>query len=82
MIRSVGARLRTMRELRGWSQGHLAQVAGIGFRTIQRIESESATPRLQTLMALAAALTVDVSQILTGLTQEDLSDLVDACTPW
>ena len=77
---SVGARVRTMRELLGWNQSHLAQVAGVGFRTIQRIESEATTPRLETLMALAAAFKADVSQLLNGLAHGDLLELVDACT--
>ena len=30
--------IRSERENRGWSQGHLARVAGLSLRTIQRIE--------------------------------------------
>jgi predicted transcriptional regulator len=30
--------IRSKREERGWSQGHLASVAGLSLRTIQRIE--------------------------------------------
>jgi transcriptional regulator with XRE-family HTH domain len=51
--------LRRWREERHWSQEHLAEMAGIGLRTLQRIESgEQASG--ETLKALAAAYNVDV----------------------
>lgn len=52
-------KIKRWREERHWSQEHLAEVAGIGLRTIQRIETGEAASR-ETLMALAAAFNVDV----------------------
>ncbi|MEN9307721.1 MAG: hypothetical protein RL173_1653 [Fibrobacterota bacterium] len=52
--------LRQLRDERSWTQEHLAEVAGVSLRTVQRIEREgnaSADSRL----ALAAAFGVDVS---------------------
>jgi transcriptional regulator with XRE-family HTH domain len=47
-------RIRQLREARGWSQEHLAEVAGLSARTVQRIEAEGkAAP--ESRMALAAA---------------------------
>lgn len=60
--------LRQLREERSWTQEHLAEVAGVSLRTIQRVEREgnaSADSRL----AIAAAFGVDVS-ILVDKTQE------------
>lgn len=53
------AKIKRWREERHWSQEHLADVAGIGLRTVQRIEKgEQASG--ETLKALAAAFNVDV----------------------
>lgn len=55
-------RIRTLREQRAWSQEHLATVAGLSTRTLQRIEAGSAASQ-ETCMALAAALDVPVRLI-------------------
>ncbi|MEM9599732.1 MAG: helix-turn-helix domain-containing protein [Pseudomonadota bacterium] len=53
------AKIKRWREERHWSQEHLADLAGIGTRTVQRIEKgEAAT--YESVMALAAAFNVDV----------------------
>ena len=52
--------LRMLRERRAWSQEHLAEVAGISVRTLQRMEAgEVGSP--ESRLALAAALGVDVA---------------------
>lgn len=57
-------RIRTLREQRAWSQEHLATVAGLSTRTLQRIEAGAAASQ-ETCMALAAALDVPV-RLITG----------------
>ena len=52
-------KLKRWREERNWSQEHLASLAGVGVRTIQRIENGDPTSA-DTLSALAAAYNVDV----------------------
>ncbi|WP_291077125.1 XRE family transcriptional regulator [Hyphomonas sp.] len=53
------AKIKRWREERHWSQEHLAELAGIGVRTVQRIETgEKASG--DSLKALAAAFNVDV----------------------
>lgn len=55
----IGDRIRRLREARAWTQAHLADAAGVSLRTIQRLETvHSSSP--ETLLALAAALDVDV----------------------
>lgn len=52
-------KIKRWREERRWSQEHLADLAGLGLRTIQRIENgEPASD--ESLKALAAAYNVDV----------------------
>jgi transcriptional regulator with XRE-family HTH domain len=54
--------IRKLREDRAWSQEHLAAVAGLSARTIQRLEAEGSASR-ETRMAIAAALGVELSQL-------------------
>ena len=55
--------IKTLREARGWSQDHLATVAGVGLRTVQRVEAEGAASA-ETRMALASALEVAPASLL------------------
>lgn len=57
-INPDGAKIRRWREERCWSQEHLAEVAGIGLRTVQRVENGDGASR-ESLMALAVAFDVD-----------------------
>jgi transcriptional regulator with XRE-family HTH domain len=52
-------KIKRWREERHWSQEHLADLAGIGLRTVQRIEKGEPASR-ETMTALAAAFNVDV----------------------
>ncbi|MEW6164310.1 MAG: helix-turn-helix domain-containing protein [Pseudomonadota bacterium] len=55
-------KIRQLREARGWTQEHLAEVAGLSSRTVQRIEAEgNASP--ESRMALAAALDVEAGDL-------------------
>jgi transcriptional regulator with XRE-family HTH domain len=54
--------IRKLREDRAWSQEHLAAVAGLSARTIQRVEAENSASR-ETRMAIAAALGVELAQL-------------------
>lgn len=54
--------IRKLREARAWSQEHLAAVAGLSLRTIQRVEAEGRASA-ETRLALAAAFGVEVSAL-------------------
>jgi transcriptional regulator with XRE-family HTH domain len=57
--------IRSLRALRGWSQEQLAEAAGLGVRTVQRLESEGRASA-ETRTCLAAAFNVPQS-VLTGV---------------
>ena len=56
-------RIRTLREARGWSQEHLAAVAGLSPRTVQRLEAGGRAAH-ESRMAVAAALAVEPERLL------------------
>ena len=58
---SVGSKLRTVREERGFSQRELAQLAGISTNAISLIERDENSPSVSTLQSLAGALNVKMS---------------------
>ena len=56
------AKIKRWREERHWPQEHLAAAAGIGVRTLQRLEAGQPAS-METLTAIAAAYDVDVSAL-------------------
>ena len=54
--------IRLEREKRAWSQEHLASAAGIGARTIQRIEA-TGVASYESVRAISAALEIPVSNL-------------------
>jgi transcriptional regulator with XRE-family HTH domain len=57
-----GEVVRAEREKRAWSQEHLASAAGIGVRTVQRIEA-SGVGSYESLRAISAALEIPASEL-------------------
>lgn len=55
--------LRREREVRAWSQSHLAEVAGLSMRTVQRIEN-TGSASLESAKAIAAAFDTQVEALL------------------
>jgi transcriptional regulator with XRE-family HTH domain len=54
-----GRKIRQQREARAWTQEHLAALAGVETRTIQRAERDQ-TKSPETLNAIGAAFNLDV----------------------
>jgi transcriptional regulator with XRE-family HTH domain len=54
--------VKAQREQRAWSQEHLAEVTGLGLRTIQRIE-KTGTASYESALALAAVFEIDVATL-------------------
>lgn len=57
----LGALVRTARLSRGWTQAALAERAGALPKTVSAIERGSGGARLDTLLALLAALELDLA---------------------
>lgn len=55
-------RIKAEREKRAWSQAHLAEVSGLGLRSINRIEAKGKAS-LESIKALAAVFEVDVAEL-------------------
>lgn len=55
-------RIRAEREKRAWSQEHLAEVAGLALRTVQRVETTGAGS-YETVKSLAAVFELDVADL-------------------
>ena len=54
--------IKSEREKRGWSQGHLASVAGLSLRTIQRIE-KTGSASFESATALASVFSLEVAAL-------------------
>lgn len=63
-------KVKRWRQERSWSQEHLAELAGIGLRTVQRAEYGDPVSQ-ETLMALAAAFNVDPFAIVIDPASEE-----------
>ena len=61
-VRVDSSLIRSERENRGWTQGHLASVAGLSLRTIQRIE-KTGSASFESVTALASVLSVKVADL-------------------
>jgi transcriptional regulator with XRE-family HTH domain len=55
-LRSLGRRLRELREVRSWSLKRLAKESGVSVAAIQKIESGETNPNLLTVLAIADVL--------------------------
>src|SRR5437867_6021203 len=63
MTTSYADRIKELRTKRAWSQDHLATIAGVSVRTVQRVEGgDPASP--DTLKALANAFDTDVTTLV------------------
>jgi transcriptional regulator with XRE-family HTH domain len=60
----MGLRLRLLREQKGVSGRGLAELAGIGFSTVHRIETGKRKARVETIERLAKALEVSVRDLI------------------
>jgi transcriptional regulator with XRE-family HTH domain len=77
----LARRLKTEREGRRLSQQDLASKLGVAPNTVSRWETGTYTPRLDDLDRIAAALGMDVSQLMpqySGPTRTSLDRLIDA----
>jgi transcriptional regulator with XRE-family HTH domain len=62
----IGERLKELRVRRALTQEELAEKAGTGKNTINRIERNLTEPHMSTLRKLAQALNVDPAELVKG----------------
>lgn len=81
MTKDLGKRVRRFRQLAGLTQYELADLSGLSFRAIQRVEDGSSRPRSDTIEALAKAMKVSVSALLVdegvGTRSSTSADLIE-----
>ncbi|TRZ40971.1 serine hydrolase [Robertkochia solimangrovi] len=61
---SIAERLKYQRKIKGYSQEELSHKTNVTVRTIQRIENAEVNPHLNTIKLLAAALDIEVNELL------------------
>lgn len=62
--RAIGERIRTLRRAKGLSQEKLAELAGMDRQAINRIEQGHASPLVDNLIRIAAALNVPLAELV------------------
>ena len=76
---SLGDIVRGSRKKRGWSQEHLAEVAGIDQNDVSRVETgKSKNPQEQTLLAIARALDIPLGVLYERTHYPEVSYLIPA----
>lgn len=73
LIQVFGTHLRQARKLKGWTQSELAEAAELSLDMIGRMERGTASPSLETIEALAAALDVGPATLFGGRTDASRS---------
>lgn len=68
--RSMSLKIRAFREAKGWSQGHLADVAGMSRSHLAMIEKGRRRPNTDRLDAIARALGVPTELLFDGTNSE------------
>jgi len=67
LIMSFGDNLKRLRRDKGWTQGDLAEAAGIKTTHIPNLENEKGDPKLSTVYKLLGALECSPDQLLTDM---------------
>lgn len=76
-----GGVIRELRQARGLSQEELAERAGVGHRTIVRLEAEERTPKLDIVDKVLVALDVGLDEFSVAIRNAQASGLVAEPTP-
>jgi transcriptional regulator with XRE-family HTH domain len=74
----IGERVRTRREALGWSQAKLAEIAGISPNYVGVVERGEKLPTLDTLDAMANALSVPPGALLASDAPDKWADEISA----
>lgn len=66
VVRSVGARVRELRHTKRLSQIVLAELAGVHYNTLRRLENGSSNPSVDALVKIAETLGVTIAELFGG----------------
>ena len=81
-LRSVGRRLRLLREARRWSLKRLAGESGVSIAAIQKIETGESNPSLLTVLAITEILGESVDRLVAASRRANqLSHVVRGASP-
>ncbi|WPX08227.1 helix-turn-helix domain-containing protein [Anaerocellum danielii] len=72
--RSIGQKVKQLREAKGWSINQLGLYAGVTPSTIARMEKGESEPPISTLLRIAKALNVSLEELLSESEQIKLGD--------
>ncbi|WP_378146883.1 helix-turn-helix domain-containing protein [Cnuibacter sp. UC19_7] len=72
--RLLGSRIREERQRFAINQMELAELAGLHFTNLGKIERGQANPSLHTILRIAGALNVDPATLVEGMTADMLPD--------
>lgn len=81
---TFGLYIREQRNRKRWSLGRLAEETGLSYSHLSRIENDSAEPKVETVVALAGALSGDLKRMLDlsqCLPQQILDQIAVAAKP-
>ena len=68
-MRSLGRKIRSLREARNWSLRRLSSNSGVSVAAIQKIEAGASNPSLVTVVAIIDALGASVDQLISDARQ-------------
>jgi len=66
---SIGARIKYLREARGWTQDRLAQEARVSKSFVSEVENNRRNPSAEKLLDIASVLGASLDFIMTGKTE-------------
>jgi transcriptional regulator with XRE-family HTH domain len=70
-VRSLGRKIRSLRETRKWSLRRLSSISGVSVAALQKIEAGPSNPSLLTVIAIIDALGASVDQLISDARQPD-----------
>jgi transcriptional regulator with XRE-family HTH domain len=73
-MKSIGDRIREIREKKGWTQDDLANAADMNRVTIAKYEAGRIEPKSRSLQKLAAALEINANLLIDGESKMDDDD--------
>ena len=75
-LRSLGRKIRALREKRNWSLRRLATISGVSVAAIQKIEAGASSPSLSSVAAIVGALGASLDQLVSAARDPDSTRII------